>query len=206
MKELTIGKVLESLKKELFIFHENSSEFEMNCMERERGLKIAINTCMNQIVEIAEAPGLDSLTKRQQIKSQICFENLSKYADQLINELDIKKIEVHCKELERKGKKPNLVFDRPFDLDTIFLITNSFHTAITTNILWAPDVTVAQAIDISKGKLDLNELGMHLPKVISRINKNLLPYLKTSEFLSEFHPNILESLKCYKKSFTEDVI
>lgn len=200
-KELTIGKVLESLKKELFTPKENLSEFEANCLERERGLKNAINVCMNQIVELAEAPGLDSLTKRQQSKSEICLENLSKYADELITELNKEKIEAYCNELKSTKGKSIGIFNRPFDLDLIFLITNSFYTAISTNILWAPDVTVAQAIDISKGKLDLNDLGKHLPKVIQRINKQLLPYLKKSDILSEFYPSIIESLSCYKKKY-----
>ena len=200
-KELTIGKVIESLNKELFIPTESTTDFENNCIEREKGLKNAINICTNQIVELAEAPGLDSLTKRQQYKSEICFENLSRYAEELITELDKEKIEAYCHELESRKEKSSGIFNTPFDLDLIFLITNSFHTAITTNILWAPDVTVAQAIDISKGQLNLNDLGKHLPAVLKRINRQLLPYLKKSDLLSEFYPSISEAVNCYKKNY-----
>ncbi|NPD87025.1 hypothetical protein HNS38_19915 [Lentimicrobium sp. L6] len=198
-KELTIGKVIDSLEKEIFTSVDEKSKFKKNCQEREKGLKQAINICMNQVVELAEAPGLDSLTNRQKIKSDICLENLSKYADELIAELDKEKIETHCHELENKAGKSLGFFNQPFYLDLIFLITNSFHIAISTNILWAPDVTVAQAVEISKGKLNLNELGKHLPVVLKRIKKDVLPYLKKSSLLSEFHPNITEAVECYKK-------
>ncbi len=198
-KELTIGKVIDSLKKELFTLENATSEFDKNCLEREKGLKNAINLCMEQIVELAEAPGLDSLTKRQQNKSEICLENLSKYADELITELDKDKIETYCREIENFKGKPYGLPKRPFDLDMIFLITNTFHTAITTNILWAQDVTVYQAIAISKGKLNLNELGKHLPVVLKRINRKVIPYIKKSDLLSEFYPSITEAVDCYKK-------
>lgn len=198
-KELTIGKVIDSLEKELFTFKDSMSEFENNCLKREKGLKNAINICMNQLVELAEAPGLESLTKRQQNKSGICIENLSKYTDELISELSQEKIEAYCNELEKNREKSFRIFNSPFDLDIIFLITNSFHTAITTNILWATDVTVAQAIEISKGRLNLNDLGKHLPVILKRINTQIIPYLKSSALFSDFRSNIIEAINCYKK-------
>ncbi|MCD4745670.1 MAG: hypothetical protein K8R58_05175 [Bacteroidales bacterium] len=198
-KKLTIGKVITSFEKKLFTINDNSSEFENNCLKREEGLINAINICMKKLEEFASVPGLDFLTKRQQIKSKICFENLSKYVDELIAELDKEKIISYCQQLENNKKKEFKIFNSPFDIDVIFLLTNSFHTAITTNILWAPDVTMAQAIGISNGQLDLNDLGKHLPVVLKRINKQIIPYLKKSNLFSGFYPSITEAIDCYNK-------
>ena len=149
-KELTIGSIIESLDTKLFAF-DNPSEMELKYLEREFGIKQTINMCMEQITELAKAPGIDKLTNRQKIKSENCVENLSKYVQELINELDEEKIKNYCAEVEKNKNQFSVGLNRPFEPDYTFLMSNSFHTAITTEILWAPRVTVKQAMEISRG-------------------------------------------------------
>lgn len=197
-KELTIGSIIESLDKKLFAF-DNPSEIELKYLEREFGIKQTINMCMEQITELAKAPGIDKLTDRQKIKSENCVENLSNYVQELINELDEEKIKNHCVEAEKNKNQFSIGQNRAFEPDYTFLISNSFHTAITTEILWAPRVTIKQALEISRGKLDLNDLGRHLPDLIKEVKNDILPYLKKSDLYLEFHQSIKEAIACYSK-------
>ena len=199
-EELTIGEIIKSLEKNIFSANTNS-EFELKCFERELGIKQAINMCMEQITEFAKSPGLKKLTIRQTIKSKICVENLSKYVKELIDELDESRIKKHINEIE--NNKNNLIIGlyKPFELDMNFLWSNSFYTAITTEILWAPKVTVLQAMEISRGNLDLDDLGKHLPKIVKELKKDILPYLKRSELYFEFYDSLKEALDCFSKKY-----
>jgi len=199
-KELTIGIIIESLETKLFTF-DNPSEMELKYLEREFGIKQTINMCMEQITELAEAPGIDKLTDRQKIKSENCVENLSKYVQELINELDEEKIKNHCEEVEKRKNQLSIVLNKPFEPDYTLLMSNSFHTAITTEILWAPRVTVKQAMEISRGKLDLNDLGRHLPELIKEVKSDIIPYLKKSDLYQAFHLSVKEAIACYSKKY-----
>lgn len=198
--ELTIGTIFESLKNEIFNF-DSPSEKELKYRERELGLKQTINLCMKQIDELAKGLYQDKLTTRQKIKTETCIENLSKYIQELINELDENKIKAYCAKIEKNKKSFTINLNKPFMADYAFLISNSFHTAITTEILWAPRVTVRQAMEISTGKLDLNDLGKHLPEQIQEVKNDVLVYLKNSLLYSSFSQSIEEALDCYSNKF-----
>ncbi len=199
-KELTIESIIESLETKLFAF-DHPSEMELKYLDREFGIKQTINMCMEQITELAKAPGIDKLTDRQKIKSENCVENLSKYVQELINELDEEKIKNHCEEVEKSKNQFSIGLNKPFEPDYTFLISNSFHTAITTEILWAPRVTVKQAMEISRGKLDLNDLGRHLPELIKEVKSDIIPYLKKSDLYQGFHQSVKEAIACYSKKY-----
>ena len=196
--ELTIGTIKDSVEKKIFNI-ENPSEIEKQYIKREEAIKSTINKCMEQIIELGEAPGLEKLTKRQKIKSEQCVENLSKYIQELINELDRENIQNYCQELQDPKYKFPFGLTGVFMPDINILMSNSFHIAVTTNILWSPRVTVREALCLSKGQLDLNELGKHLPEIIKDIKKVVLPYLKMSEIYSDFYYSVQEALKCYSK-------
>lgn len=195
---ITIGEIIEIVEKRIFSERDISSDFEKKCFEREKGLKNAIDLCFKQIMQLSENSVKVELTKRQELKVKQCNENLVKYIDELANELNKEKIQSHCRQLEENKIS---VFNQAFDLDIIFLISNSFHTAVTTNILWAPHVTLLHAIEISKGQLDLNELGKHLPKILKYIKKDVLTPLKKSRQFSNFHQNVVEAINCHKKKY-----
>jgi hypothetical protein len=199
-EELTIVQIIESLEKNIFSTNIDS-EFDLKCLEREHGIKEAINMCMEQMMELAKTPGLEKLTARQKIKSKNCIENLSKYVKELINELDEEKIKSHINEIENNKNQFIIRLHKPFELDMTFLWSNSFYTAITTEILWAPRVTVTQAMDISRGKLDLDDLGRHLPEIIKELKTNVIPYLKSSKIYNEFSESLKEALDCYSKKY-----
>lgn len=199
-KELTLGKILEALEKKIFLF-DHPTEKESKYIERESGLKQTINMCMEQIVELAEAPGLNKLTDRQKEKSLKCVENLTMYVNELIKELDEEKIKSHIENIESKNNPFTIWIKRPFEPDIMFLISNSFYTAITTEILWAPRVTIKQAMEISRGKMDLNDLGKHLPQLVKEIKSDVLEYLKKSNRYTKFYPSIKEAVDCYSRKY-----
>jgi hypothetical protein len=195
---ITIGEIIEIVEKQIFLESGILSNFDRICIEREKGLKNAIELCFEQIMQLSENALKAKLTQRQELKVNQCNENLVKYIDELANELNKEKIQAHCRKLEENKIS---LFKQAFDLDMIFLISNSFHTAVTTNILWAPHVTIHHAIEISKGQLDLNELGKHLPQILKHIKKDVLTPLKKSRQFSSFHQNVLEAIKCHKKKY-----
>jgi len=54
---------------------------------------------------------------------------------------------------------------------------------------------------ISRGKLDLDDLGRHLPEIIIELETKILPYLKESKLYNEFKESIQEALFCYSKKY-----
>ncbi|MCF1422312.1 hypothetical protein [Mangrovimonas futianensis] len=196
---LTIGEIIDKLKTQIFDF-ENPTDIQNDYLERENGIKRTIDRCMMQMKEFAITPGLDKLTKRQELKTEKCIENLSRYVKQLMEELDEDKIKIYCDNLKsEKEKSFNISLNRPFEPDLTFMLSNSFHIAIRTEILWSRRVTVLQAIQISKGELDLDDLGKHLPDLLEKIKTKIIPNLKHQEFYLSFADSINEAIKCYDK-------
>jgi len=196
---LTIGEIIEKLETQIFYF-DNPTDVQNDYLERENGIKGTIDSCMMQMKDFAITPGLDKLTKRQKIKTEKCIENLSRYVKQLIEELDEDKIKIHCNNLKTNKENPfSFNLNRPFDPDIMFMLSNSFHIAIRTEILWSRRVTVLQAIGISKGELDLDDLGKHLPDLLEQIKAQIIPSLKHYEFYQPFADSIKEAIKCYDR-------
>lgn len=196
---LTIGEIIEKLETQIFNF-ENPTDVENDYLERENGIKGTIDSCMMQVKDFAITPGLDKLTKRQKIKTEKCIENLSRYVKQLIEELDEDKIKIHCNNLKTNKENPfSFNLNRPFEPDIMFMLSNSFHIAIRTEILWSRRVTVLQAIGISKGELELDDLGKHLPDLLEQIKTEIIPNLKHNEFYEPFADSIKEAIKCYNR-------
>ncbi|ASS48332.1 MAG: hypothetical protein A3D31_08795 [Candidatus Fluviicola riflensis] len=192
-KTITIAQILEKLETEYVLSVED--DFQALCRMRELKIKETINLCMNQIVELAEAPGIENLTTRQKYKAENCVENLTIYISELMGLLTLDKLIEACDEIQ----KSNLPVMRtiPFEPDIIFLIQNSFHSAIAANILWAPKITVTQAIGIGRGDLDLDDLGKHLPDLLNDVKLKVIPFLKSTDRYSGFENSIDEALKCY---------
>jgi hypothetical protein len=197
-KALTLGQIKNSLETKIFTF-KNPSELESKYLQRETSIKQTIDFCIGQIMDLGQSPGLDKLTKRQRIKSKNCVENLSKYIKELISELERNTIINHFEKIENGKNRFVPGGNQIFEVDYTFLMSNSFHTAITTEILWAPRVTVKQAIEISRGTLDLNDLGRHLPELIKEIKNDILPYLKQSDINKDFYESIKEAIDCFSK-------
>ena len=196
---LTIGEIIDKLKTQIFDF-DNPSDKQKDYLERENGIKRTIDNCMMQMHEFAIAPGLDKITKRQKLKTEKCIENLLRYVKQLMDELDAEKIKTYCDNLKKEKEKPfSFNLNKPFEPDLTFMLSNSFNIAIRTEILWSRRVTVLQAIKISKGELDLDDLGRHLPDLLEKIKTKIIPSLKNSKFYLPFIDSINEAIKCYDK-------
>jgi hypothetical protein len=198
-ESLTIGEIIDKLKTQIFDF-ENPTPIHQDYLQRENGIKRTIDNCMMQMKDFAITPGLDKLTKRQKLKTEKCIENLSRYVKQLMDELNEDKIKIHCDNLKTNKEKPfSFNLNKPFEPDLTFMLSNSFHIAISTEILWSRRVTVLQAIKISKGELDLDDLGRHLPDLLDKIKTKIIPSLKNSQFYIPFTDSIKEAIKCYDK-------
>lgn len=194
-KTITISNILEKLETECI--QEVTNEFQEFCRLREMEIKKTINICTDQIVELAQAPGIETLTKRQKIKVGKCLENTTKYISELMDILTTEKIIQDCIEIQ----KSIIPFQRniPFEPDIILLVQNSFHSAIAKNILWAPRVTVTEAIELGRGELDLDKLGRHLPDIINDLKSKVIPFCANYERYSGFSDSIKEAVKCYEK-------
>lgn len=195
-KTITTGQILEKLKTKYIDTIEN--EFQDLCRIREIKIKETINLCMDQMVELGQAPGIETLTARQKHKAELCIENLTRYISELMDLLSVEKLIEDCKKIQNASLP--VMRTIPFEPDLILLIQNSFHSALATNILWAPKVTMIQAVGISKGELDLDELGEHLPDLINDLNNKVLPFLKSTKRYGRFLGSIEEALECYEQN------
>lgn len=195
----SIGLILEKLKTTIFDFESPLDQFQQDCLERENGLKEYLNICMEMITEHATAPGIKKKTKRQELKSEECVINISKYISELVEELDKSKIEGFCKSIDRSQFNFDFHTRTPFYPDVLFLIQNSFYTVNTSNIMWTNDVSIMDCMKISRGQLDLEELGKYIPSKIESIKKYTLPFLKESELFGAHYEPIKEALLAHKK-------
>ena len=194
---MTIGQLVEKVNKEIFPENSNDNFIEL-CRKREEALKQYIKICRVVIEQHIEKPGLDhdklSFWKLEKIK--LNKHNLLKYSKELASELEKGKIEDYCKRASKR-----VLFSSPFEPDIIFLIQNSYYASVITDILWAKEITINEAMAISAGKLDLEELGKKIPTKLEETKKKIIPYIKSSKKYDRHVETINEALQCFEKKF-----
>ena len=173
--QITIGDVFERLKTEFF--PSPSTKLETLCRERELGLK--------QYIQISQQMIHDHMEYRSGFKDKLIYwkndriethiKNLCEYIELLAFELEKIKIEGHC-------KNNNIPSFLPFEPDYTFLMNNSLHGSIISDLMWAGDITVADAVKLSNGKLKLQSLQKYLPDKMKMIKEQIIPYLKKSRY------------------------
>lgn len=159
-----IDDLMDRLQTQIFEINNPESQFEIDCVKRELGIKQYMNICQDIIMQHIEKPSLNSLCKRKELKIEKCISNLVRYLEELYHELDKDKIESYCTNIIGSKSFTSYTTFEPY---IMFLIHNSYYGSVVTDILWAPEITVMQAMKISQGKLDLEELGKFLPNLIN---------------------------------------
>ncbi len=189
--ELTIGEVMERLK--IDFFPNPSNQLERLCSERELGIKQYIVIAHEMVMQHIDYRNALEGRIRHWIDDRIYnhIKNLSEYIDLLAKELDKERIIGHC------SQQSKFLFTA-FDPDFTFLLFNSVHSSIISDIMWSGDISVEDAVDLAAGKLDLETLGKYLPEKIKFIKSEFLPYLKNSKY-SRHTEAINEVLQCEKK-------
>lgn len=183
---ITLGDIFEKPKVELFHSAPNS-KFYNSCREREKEIKKTIRQAFKtfnvHVLQFDKNKG--QLPKWKKEWMTLCMTNLGNYLEDLIIELDKKKIEDYCRLEEKLGERYI-----SFMPDMILLIINSYHGAVETDLHWVTDLTISDSIDIAIGDFDFNKLEKYLPKrsleiksLINELNKNnlIIPHLGTIE-------------------------
>ena len=188
-EEISIGEVMERLKNELF--PNPTNEFDQLCQQRELLIKeyllIALNLVKQNFEYRSNYEGKIPHWKDGRIEEQV--KNLCKYIELLALELDREKIIGHCQ------FKDKPMFNA-FEPDYTFLMFNTVHGSILSDIMWSGDITVKDSIDISSGNLNIKELGRYLPTKIEWTKNTMLPYLKNSSKFKRHYETLAEVVKC----------
>ena len=190
---ITLGDIFEKPKVELFHNLPNS-KFYNSCTEREKEIKKTINQALGtfnaHVLQFDK--NTNQLPKWKKEWMKLCMKNLGEYLEDLITELDKKKIEDYCKLEEKLGERYI-----PFMPDMILLMINSYHGAVETDLHWVMDLTISDSIDISIGDFDFNKLEKYLPKRITEIN-NLVHELNTNSLVTSHFGSIQEAIICFE--------
>jgi len=190
---ITLGDIFE--KPKIVLFPEYTDDkFYNNCKERESVIKRTVSSTLKSfnihVLELEKNRSLISNWKKERIKS--CMTNLGDYLEYLINELNKKKIEDHCKREEILGE--NFI---PFLPDIVLIMINSYHGAVETDLHWIPDLTMRDSYDISNGDFDFNKLKKYLPQRIIEIEK-LFREQKNTKYVNDHFDSINEAISCFK--------
>ncbi|MBV4357814.1 hypothetical protein [Pinibacter aurantiacus] len=198
---LTVGQLLDALKIEIFD-KSPQNDFQRKCLERETSLKHYIDVCGIIVHQLVEMPGLShrNISHWKKAKAKECIENLVNYTEELINELDRKKIENYC----RRITSSFLPFSRNvFEPDITLLTLNSYYGVILTDVYWIPDLTIYEAMQIAGGNLKVEELGKRTPSKKSQINQLLKNNPKIFQIYRSHLNTIDEAFKCYDKNINK---
>jgi hypothetical protein len=190
---VTVTDIFEKPKIQLFS-NSPDTKFYSNCRERESQIKDTIrHTFRNfdtHVQILVQKRSELSKWKREWMGS--CISNLGNYLEELINELDRKKIEDYCKLEEAMGDK-----FIPFMPDLVLLMINSYHGAVETDLHWVSDLTLADSIAISVGDFNFDKLQSYLPRRVIEV-ENLVNELQSISHVNTRSNSIHEAIVCFK--------
>lgn len=191
---MTIGELVHRIETDLFP-DKPTSDFEQRCKDREVAIKEYIELCrlmiMHHIDKPADIGKKLSFWKKEKIRKNMG--NLIKYTEELAEELDKEKIKEYC-------RSPRFLLT-PFQPDITFLIQNSYYASVITDILWADEITLNEAMEISAGHLNIEDLGKKLPSKIKQTKAIIIPYIRKSKKYLRHAQNLKEAVDCYEKKF-----
>lgn len=185
---ITIGELDKKLTSD--IFTENDLK---QYLEREETLKKYINVCFNHSIQLVEMPHKESekisFYKEQRIKRSL--KRLSDYVGYLAHQLDKEKIVDHF-------KNQGIIPISNLDIDTSFIIANSYYGSIKYDLYWIDNLRYYDALNIATGNFEIEDLSSYLPDSYSQFKNNILPYFKKLELLKNFKGTLLEVCKTYE--------
>lgn len=186
--DITIGELEKKLTTDIFNEDERKQYFE-----REETLKRFINVCFNHSVQLIELSHSESRKisyyKEQRIKRSL--KRLSDYVGYLANELNREKIiEFH--------NNQNFVAISNYDIDTSFIIANSYYGSIKYDLYWIGNLKYYDALNIATGKFEIDDLSKYLPGIYSKFKKNILPFFEKLKLLENFKGTLREISTTYE--------
>jgi hypothetical protein len=190
---VTVADIFEKPKIELFL-NCPDIKFYNSCREREKQIKNAVRHTFRSFNTHAEilAQQRSQLSKWKKEWMGSCISNLGSYLEELINELDKKKIEEYCELEESMGNK-----FIPFMPDLVLLMINSYQGAVETDLHWVSDLTLKDSIAISVGDFDFNQLQSYLPGKVVEVEK-LVKELQSISYVNTRSNSIHEAITCFK--------
>ncbi|MGQ1788069.1 hypothetical protein [Saccharicrinis sp. GN24d3] len=190
--EPTIEDVSKRMKVTLFSENQTDEVYKRYSI-REKTLKNNIDRAMNSILEHVEKTENVKLNHWQTEKATRNVSNLSKYIEILFSKLNKESIIEYCDNSDKS------LTDLTFDDDEFIFLVNSYYGNILLDIVWASDISVSDVINITHGKIDDKNLKRKLPKKVSEIKKNVLPFFKKIGINNELIDTINQSILCYNK-------
>lgn len=186
--KITIGELDKKLTTD--IFTENDPK---QYLEREETLKRFINICFNHSIQLVELPHKElqkiSFYKEQRIQRSL--KRLSDYVGYLAHQLDKEKIIEH-------HKNQGFLSVSNLDIDTSFIIANSYYGSIKYDLYWIDNLIYRDALSIATGNFKIEDLSKYLPDSYSKFQSKILPYFKKLPLLSNFKGTLDEICKAYE--------
>ncbi|UWX56367.1 hypothetical protein NYZ99_09265 [Maribacter litopenaei] len=157
--DITIGELDKKLTSD--IFTENDPK---QYLEREETLKKFINVCFNHSIQLVEMPHKESekisFYKEQRIKRSL--KRLSDYVGYLAHQLDKEKIVNHF-------KNQGIIPISNLDIDTSFIIANSYYGSIKYDLFWIDNLRYYDALNIATNNFKIEDLSSYLPRLLFSI-------------------------------------
>jgi len=191
---VTIGEIETKLKESIFP-EDSEDEFVKKCHERESLIKQNLIKAFEFINLNIEQPGINyKLNYWQEDRINRNIENFIKYIEFLFNKLNKLDIENRCRNTSYKFQYLSEKFD-------VVFINNSFYGSVVLDIMWASDLSVVDAINISKGELNQEDLIKKLPQKVRVIEKEIKLYLSKSNRYRSFYPIFREAVLSFNKKY-----
>ncbi len=192
---LTLGEILKLLETDIFPVEKGGKSIYR---QREETLKRYINLCFEIATQNINRPESTSYNESFYQKKRVEYniKKLSDYINYLSSQLDKEKI------LNYYNNQTWLI-KSDLDIDISYLIHHSFYGSILIDILWADDITILEAMELSAGKLDLEKLGKKLPNKVKDIKQRVLPFFKNRKVGKRHYSTLEEAIKCYEKGFNK---
>lgn len=186
--DITIGELDKKLTSD--IFTENDPK---QYLEREETLKKFINVCFNHSIQLVEMPHkeLEKISFYKELRIKRSLKRLSDYVGYLAHQLDKEKIVDHF-------KNQGIIPINNLDIDTSFIIANSYYGSIKYDLFWIDNLKYIDALNIATNNFKIEDLSSYLPDSYSQFKNTILPFFKKLELLKNFKGTLLEICKTYE--------
>lgn len=182
---MTIGDIEDKLNRQIFEDDEPS-----RYIEREILLKKFINVVFSHCIQLVSLPDEVNVSYYKDIRVKRSLKRYSDYIDYLAEELEREKI-------INFFSKQQLFFAN-YDIDIPFIVANSYYGSIKYDLYWITDLKLYDALDISVGNKNVDELASYLPTTFKNFKSDIHNYFKSEEFFKEFKDTFQEIEKAYK--------
>ncbi len=192
---LTLGEILKLLETNIFPIEEGTKSIYR---QREETLKRYINLCFEIAMQNINRPDSTSHVESfyQKTRVEYNIKKISDYINYLSSQLDKEKILNYY-------ENQNWLIKSDLDIDISYLIHHSYYGSILIDILWADDITVFEAMELSAGKLDLEKLGKKLPNKVRDVKQRILPFFKNRKVGKRHYSTLEEAINCYENRFNK---